>query len=207
MSIKKIARKSGVSIRAVTYGIRQLEATGLISKKRGPKKFHGMNIYYVPLNPAINIMELKAELNFQKKQITRYAKNDTLVNEKSIKEEGAQKSTHLLDTQKSTRLLGAQKTTPLIEVIEVNEVKKEEAKKESQKSKPFSEGVNLKAKTPKLDTSERAWAKGIEALITKKKEIKKVKHEPKKHEQKKLLNQKKEAKKKKSQPASKEVKT
>jgi len=82
LGTKRIMKESGVKGRDTFFrSIRQLEAAGLLGlRKRAPGIFHNINLWDIPLDPVIDVTELKAELNLQKIRRTTVLKNSTIVN-------------------------------------------------------------------------------------------------------------------------------
>lgn len=74
-----------------------------------------------------------------------------------------------LANPKSIDLVKNQSFISSIELVEKNHARNNSHKRKKPKSKPLSEQVNLKPKKPKIDTSEKAWRKGIDNLIAEKK--------------------------------------
>jgi len=87
LGTKRIMKESGVKDRCTFFRcIRQLEAAGLLGPRvRAPGRFHNINLWDIPLYPVIDVTELKAELNLQKKHRTTVLKNSTIVNENERK--------------------------------------------------------------------------------------------------------------------------
>ena len=108
LGAKRVMGEAGIKQEHTYYNaLNQLEAVGLMSpRKRGPKNFHYVNIYDIPLDPNINIMNLKAELNRQKKQRTLMSKKGISVNEKSQKSTKTRKGLpHITEQRNDTTLM------------------------------------------------------------------------------------------------------
>jgi len=196
-AVKTLMELTGSAKETVCKATKQLVNYGVITKRRAPASFKFKMIYKIIKDPKINL-----DISPWKKD-----KCKRLLRQKNGRFTAESVATDLLTSPCEPHSATSPCDTDQKKIKEDLRKKERILKKESRKSKPFSECVNLKAKTPKIDTSEKAWAKGIETLIAEKKETKKRKHEQKKHEQKKLINQKKEAKKEKGKPTPKEMKT
>jgi len=105
LGTKRIMREAGVKWRHTFFNsIRQLDAAHLLGPRaRAPGRFHNINLWDIPLDPVIDFMELKAELNLQKKHRTTVLKNSTIVNENERKPATVLKnSTHTTVLKNST---------------------------------------------------------------------------------------------------------
>jgi len=191
LGAERIMANAGIKNRhTFCNAMNQLEAAGLAKRSRGPKKFHYVNLYEVPLDPVIDILNLKAELNCQRNRRTLMLKNDKSVNEKRPKR-GAlsknDKATLVLKNDKATLVPKNDNHKKVLKVIKekkemrpfAGRPKKEKIKSKSkphppspkkveafikEKSKPFTE-----RKTKKLDTSESAFSRQMDEILTKKK--------------------------------------
>lgn len=192
-AVKTLMELTGSAKETVCKATKQLVNYGVITKRRAPASFKYKMIYKIIKDPKINL-----DTSPWKKD-----KCKRLLRQKNGRFTTESVATDLLTSPCEPHSITSPCDTDQKNIKEDLRKKERILKKESRKSKPFSEGVNLKSKTPKLDTSEKAWAKGIDQLIAEKTKLKEKENMSKNN----TATKRKKRRKRKAKQLQKEVKT
>ena len=145
LGTKRIMKESGVKGRNTFFrSVRQLDAAGLLGKRtRAAGGFHYINLWDIPLDPAIDVMGLNAELNLQKKERTTVSKNGTVVNGKERKTATVSKGgTHTIVSKGGTHTTVSKGGTHK-HLNHIKQKEKKESKKESGKKTPSNKKYKI----------------------------------------------------------------